>query len=85
MLRNFATDLMTVGQLTKIKLKIKLVLTWKGTGPRVPGCGERFPGLNGAGAGAKVDAGARDGAGVKFDAGPTGALANAAEIVPAGT
>jgi len=50
-----------------LELKIKLVLTWKGRGPRVPGCGERFPGLTGAGAG------------------PTGALASAAEIVPAGT
>lgn len=43
---------MSIDQLTKIKLKIKFVLTWKGRGPSVPGCGERFPGLTGAGAGA---------------------------------
>jgi hypothetical protein len=51
MLRSITTHLMTVGRLTMIKLKVKLVLTWKGRGPRVPGCGERFPGLRGAGAG----------------------------------
>jgi hypothetical protein len=43
---------MPLGQFILIKLKIKLVLTWKGRGPRVPGCGERFPGLAGAGAAA---------------------------------
>jgi hypothetical protein len=52
MLRRTTTHLMTVGELTMIKLKIKFVLTWKGRGPRVPGCGDRFPGLRGAGAGA---------------------------------
>jgi hypothetical protein len=46
--------LTSVDQLTTIKPKIKEVLTWKGKGPRVPGCGERFPGLTGAGADAGV-------------------------------
>ena len=50
MLRNITTHFLT--NLTMTELKIKLVLTWKGRGPRVPGCGERFPGLRGAGAGA---------------------------------
>jgi len=67
MLRNITTHFLTVDEFTMTEFKIKLVLTWKGRGPRVPGCGERFPGLRGAGAG------------------PTGALASAAEIVPAGT
>ena len=54
MLRNITTHFLTVGEPTNTmtELKIKFLLTWKGRGPRVPGCGERFPGLRGAGAGA---------------------------------
>jgi len=52
MLRIITTHFLTVGELTMKKIKIKFLLTWKGRGPRVPGCGERFPGLTGAGAGA---------------------------------
>ena len=52
MLRNITTHFLTVGELNMTELKIKFALTWKGRGPRVPGCGERFPGLRGAGAGA---------------------------------
>jgi hypothetical protein len=43
---------LTVDKLIMTEIKIKFILTWKGRGPRVPGCGERFPGLRGAGAGA---------------------------------
>jgi hypothetical protein len=50
--RSITALLISIDQLTMIKLKIKLILTWKGRGPSVPGCGERFPGLTGAGAGA---------------------------------
>jgi hypothetical protein len=48
----------------------------------VPGCGERFPGLTGAGAGAAVG---RAGAGAKLDAGLAGTFASADDIVLAGT
>jgi hypothetical protein len=84
--RSITAFLMSTDQLTMKKLNFKLVLTWKGRGPSVPGCGERFPGLTGAGAGvgAQVDAGAQADAGAKFDAKLTGAFESADEIVPAG-
>ena len=65
----------------------------------MPGCGERFPGLTGAGAGAGAlagagagayvgaGAGARACAGAKFDGGPkldVGTFPSAADIAPAG-
>jgi hypothetical protein len=47
---------MSTDELIMVKIEIKLVLTWNGRGPSVPGCGERLPGLTGAGADAGVGA-----------------------------